>query len=168
MANKKYKVILLGKIAEGYDIDITHENLANVFDIDLKKIPKLLKKPTVIRKNLTETDASRYKHGLEKIGVLCQITNKDAESTSQPQKISVKDEKTKEPLALVANNTLLLNNDTLRVINVKISFGSMVTLFVKLTFASIPALMILGGIGYLIQQLVTNSDSVLELITTSF
>ena len=167
MANKKYKVILLGEIAEGYDIDITHENLANIFDIDLKKVPKLLKKPTVIRKNLTETDASRYKHGLEKIGVLCQITNKDDENTSQPQKLPAKD--TEEPLALVTkNNTLLLNNDTLRVIDVKMSFGTMVTLFVKLTFASIPALMILGGISYLIQQLVTNSDSVLELITTSF
>ena len=74
MTDKIYKVVLLGKIAEGYDVEIVHEKLAIIFDIDLKKIPKLLKKPIVIRKNLTSEVALKYKAGLEKIGVFCEIT----------------------------------------------------------------------------------------------
>jgi hypothetical protein len=65
MTDKIYKVVLLGKIEEGYDKEITHEKLALVFDIDLKKIPKLLKKPHVIRKNLTRDVALQYRNGLE-------------------------------------------------------------------------------------------------------
>ncbi|MDM8560767.1 hypothetical protein [Candidatus Parabeggiatoa sp. HSG14] len=82
MADKIYKVVLLGKIEEGYDKEITHEKLALVFDIDLKKIPKLLKKPHVIRKNLTHEVALKYKNGLEKIGVLCDIIPPIEETTA--------------------------------------------------------------------------------------
>jgi 6-phosphogluconate dehydrogenase (decarboxylating) len=70
---KNYKVILRGQIEEGIDIEEVHEKLAIVFDIDLNKIPKLLKKPTVIRKNLTSKYALAYQIGLEKIGVPCDI-----------------------------------------------------------------------------------------------
>jgi hypothetical protein len=73
MADNIYQVILLGKIAEGYDAEVVQEQLAITFDIDLKKIPKLLKKPTIIRKDLSHDFANRYKIGLEKIGVLCDI-----------------------------------------------------------------------------------------------
>lgn len=74
MANDKiYKIILLGKIVEGYDVEITHEKLAIIFEIPLKKIPKLLKNPIIIRKNLTQDVALRYQMGLEKIGVLCEV-----------------------------------------------------------------------------------------------
>jgi len=74
MTETPHKLILLGSIQEGFDTEIAHEKLAIVFDIDLKKVPKLLKKPTVIRKNLTPETAYRYKTGLDKIGVLCHIS----------------------------------------------------------------------------------------------
>ena len=159
MANKIYKLILLGKIAEGYDVEIAHEKLAIVFEIDLKKIPKLLKKPTVIRKNLNETDASRYKHGLEKIGVACQIEDENGIATgsvSQPEPSQAEDEtKVEEMFTLVdsSNNALVLNNDTLNVIDVKIPFGAMVSLVLKFTLASIPALIIFWAIVYILQIL---------------
>ncbi|MBE9561525.1 MAG: hypothetical protein IMF12_01500, partial [Proteobacteria bacterium] len=60
MSDKIYKVVLLGKIADGYDIEIAHEKLALIFDIDLKKITKLLKKPIIIRSELTYDVAVRY------------------------------------------------------------------------------------------------------------
>lgn len=74
MADNIYKLILLGEIASGYDVEIAHEKLANVFDIDLKKIPKLLKRSIIIRKNLSYDDALQYKTGLEKIGVSSKIS----------------------------------------------------------------------------------------------
>lgn len=192
MAKKTYKIILLGKIAERYDVEITHEKLAIVFDIDLKKIPKLLKKPTVIRKNLTETYASKYKHGLEKIGVPCQIVDpdgnvigtqvepvskdedsnvigtqtdpvsKDEDSNvigTQAEPVSKDEDDATEMFSLVEkkDNTLILDGDTLRIINIKMPFWSMVIFICKWILASIPALIILGGIGYYLIQLAVSS-----------
>jgi 6-phosphogluconate dehydrogenase (decarboxylating) len=74
LTENTHKLVLLGAIREGFDPEIAREKLAIVFDIDLKKIPKLLKKPTVIRKNLTPDVAYRYKTGLDKIGVICHIS----------------------------------------------------------------------------------------------
>ncbi|RKZ41354.1 MAG: hypothetical protein DRQ49_05445 [Gammaproteobacteria bacterium] len=74
MVDKIYNLIILGKIVEGYNVEIIQEKLAIIFDIDLKKIPKLLKKPTIIRKNLSYDVALEYKNGLEQIGVLCKIS----------------------------------------------------------------------------------------------
>jgi len=74
MVDKIYKLIILGEIAEGYDVEIIQEKWAIIFDIDLKKIPKLLKKLTIIRKNLSYDVALEYKNGHEQIGVLCKIS----------------------------------------------------------------------------------------------
>lgn len=158
MTDKIYKVVLLGKLAEGVDVDIVHEKLAIIFDIDLKKIPKLLKKPVIIRKNLTGEVALRYKKGLDQIGVLCEINPPFEESEAKFLTTVEEDEETPlteeetEMFSLAENNqkTLVLDSETLRVINIKMSLGSMIILIIKATFAAIPALIILGGLGYLI------------------
>jgi predicted transcriptional regulator len=72
--DKIYKLVLQGKIAEEQDVEVVHEKLAIIFDIDLKKIPKLLKKPTIIRKNLAYDVALEYQAGLKKIGVSCEVS----------------------------------------------------------------------------------------------
>jgi len=71
---KIYKLVLQGEIAEEQDIEVVHEKLAIIFDIDLKKIPKLLKKPIIIRKNLAHDVALEYQAGLKKIGVSCKVS----------------------------------------------------------------------------------------------
>jgi len=160
---KNYKVILRGQIEEGRDIEEVHEKLAIVFDIDLKKIPKLLKKQSVIRKNLTSEYAIAYQIGLEKIGVPCDIEppleieqslkktefnsilgDEDNPIIDDPENFSL--------MEMENSKTLVLDSNTLRVLNIKIPFWSMVILTIKWIFASIPALIILGGIGYLIQM----------------
>ncbi len=177
MADNSYKLILSGKIAEGYDVEIVHEKLSLVFEIALKKIPKLLKKQTIIRKNLSLDVAFQYKNGLEKIGVLCDITPKpEQENPHRAETVIVNDKDNAindkdnaindkdnaiidntgiegeiEQFSFEPEQTLTLDCNTLRVINIKIPFGSMVILIIKLILASIPALIILGGIGYLIQ-----------------
>ncbi len=174
MTDKIYQVVLLGKLAEGYDVEIVYEKLAIVFEIDLKKIPKLLKKPTVIRKNLAPDVALKYKNGLEKIGVLCEIrpplvpsveenintseevpptsletesiptneTPADNNTEAEPQTISLAE----EPQPLV------LDQETLRVINIKLPWWSMTKLIIKLVFATIPALIILATMVYLVVE----------------
>lgn len=160
---KNYKVILRGQIEEGIDIEEVHEKLAIVFDIDLNKIPKLLKKPTVIRKNLTPEYALAYQIGLEKIGVPCDIeppveTESSLKKTEDNSILGDEDNPTiedPETFSLVErenSNTLVLDSNTLRVLNIKMPFWSMVILTIKWLLASIPALIILGGIGYLIQM----------------
>jgi len=154
MANKTNNLLLLGKIAEGYDVEIAHENLANVFEVDLKKIPKLLKKPTIIRRNLTETDASRYVRGLEKIGIPCQIVGKNGAVTNAQSSTVQDDTQVEEMFSLVDNssNTLVLDSNMLTVVDVKMPFGAMITFIVKLSLASIPALIIFWIIVFAIQM----------------
>jgi hypothetical protein len=166
MANNIHKVILLGQIKEGEDVEEVHENLAIVFDIDLKKIPKLLKKPTVIRKNLTPEYARAYQIGLEKIGVPCDIeppinTDQSLKKTEDnsffgDENHSIGDEQ--EDFSLIdieETKTLVLDGNKLRVLNIKMPFWSMVILTIKWIFASIPALMILAAVGYLLQMAIT-------------
>ncbi len=150
-----YKLILSGKISENYDVEIVYEKLAIVFEIDLKKIPKLLKKPTVIRKNLSYDVVRQYKEGLEKIGVLCDTFPKlESEPNLEAESFIVDD---KENSIIDESDTfsfleeekaLVLDSAQLRVIDIKIPFGSMIILIIKWIIASIPALIILGSIGY--------------------
>jgi hypothetical protein len=182
MTDKIYKVVLLGKIAEGYDVEIVHEKLAIIFDIDLKKIPKLLKKPIVIRKNLTSEVALKYKTGLEKVGVSCEIhppletdftTEENLSLTApEPEFSSILTEETTQlaattelendkisPSAEPQNFSILdkdkhfvLSQETLRVINIKMSWWSLTRASIMWTLASIPAIIILAAIVYLLTE----------------
>ncbi len=45
-----------------------------------------------------------------------------------------------------------LGGGNLKVVGIKMSFGAILMLFIKITLASIPAMIILGGIIFLIHQ----------------
>lgn len=182
MTDKIYKVVLLGKIAEGYDVEIIQEKLAIIFDIDLKKIPKLLKKPIVIRKNLTPAVAVKYKNGLEKIGVLCEIhppltrdstieesispstdeissllAEEETELSSTTERIkNDKISPTKEPqnLSQLKPKSFVLSQETLRVINLKMSWWSLTKFSIKWILASIPAMIVLAALIYLVTEVI--------------
>lgn len=167
----KYKLILLGKIAAGHDKEIVHEKLAIIFEIELKKIPKLLKKPLVIRKELSREVVLKYKNGLEHIGVLCDIDPPlKSETTIGDDKDLTKDDldtfsitdEIEEPVAddieepvddtEELKTWMILGDDKRKVMNIKMPLGSMVIFMIKWTLASIPAVLILGGVGYLLQE----------------
>jgi len=152
MADKIYKLILRAKFTKNSDIEIIHEKLAIIFDIDLKKIPKLLKKPTIIRKNLTPDIALQYRDGLEKIGLLCDISPKLKSEpiliNAEPSQVGTDEAAQFSLIGIEDEKTLILDSNTLQVINISIPFGAMVILVIKSFFASIPALIILGCIGY--------------------
>jgi hypothetical protein len=185
MTDKIYKVVLLGKIAEGYDVEIVHEKLAIIFDIDLKKIPKLLKKPIIIRKNLTSEVALKYKAGLEKIGVFCEITPPlktdstpeenlsppaaDAESelssiltaedtaelaaTAEPEHDQILPPTEPQNFSILDKDKhFVLSQETLRVINFKMSWWSLTRFSIKWILAAIPAIIILAAIVYLLTE----------------
>jgi hypothetical protein len=181
MTDKIYKVVLLGKIAEGYDVEIAQEKLAIIFDIDLKKIPKLLKKPIVIRKNLTSAVAVKYKNGLEKIGVLCEIhppltrdstieesippstdeissllAEEEAELSSTTELNNDKISPTQKPqnLSQLKPKSFVLSQETLRVINFKMSWWSLTKFSIKWILASIPAMIILAALIYLVIEVI--------------
>lgn len=146
--DKSYKVILQGEIADGYDPDEVKEKLAIVFKKNRKEIDKLLKNPTPIRKNLTRDVALRYQNGLEKIGVVCTIESNEKlpvrPSTNPDDTLSLVQKDTTS--SDVKKLALILDKDTLSVINVKMPFGSMVVFILKSILASIPAFIIVGAI----------------------
>jgi hypothetical protein len=155
---KNYKVILLGKIIEGFDAKKVEEKLISIFEKNSKQIKKLFKKPqpTVIRKNLTQDAAFRYKTGLEALGALCLIQDEEDTAAQIKGKTTSSERKSSsvtsgESLSFVKNeeNVLVLGDGTVLVTEIKMSFGSLVIFLVKWMLASIPALLILAAIGQL-------------------
>ena len=161
MTDNVYKIVLLGKIADGFDAAVAHEQLATIFNIDIKKIPKLIKKPVVIRTHLKRDAAQRYQTGLEKIGILCDIippldsppvlVNAETEIIIEDSAKPTSDEtETFTLLELEKQKTLILDGENLRVINIKMPFSSILNFLIKWLFAAIVTIMIIAGIGYLI------------------
>lgn len=157
MANNNYKIILLGKIIDGFDPAEVKEKLAIVFEKTEKQIEKLLKKgkPVIVRKNLTVEFASRYKEGLEKIGVFCQIEgNKDkdqvdftvAETATVAESFKFKD------IQDNWSSGLTLGDGTVRVTAIKIPLGTLILFLIKLMLASIPVWIILAFLSLALQQ----------------
>lgn len=149
--DKSYKVILRGDIADGHDPEEAKEKLATALKKKRKEIEKLLKKPTIFRENLTQENAVRYKHGLEKIGVLCDIEG-DPEQVLEEKpmlKEKVDPYKTKG-LAFVMDG----EGGNLSVVNIKMPFFSMILFIVKLIFASIPALIIFSVLFFVFNMLI--------------
>jgi hypothetical protein len=157
MTDNVYKIVLLGKIADGFDPEIAYNQLSTIFNIDIKKIPKLLKKPVIIRTHLKRDAALRYQTGLEKIGILCDITP-PLDSPAVTPSIMLEDSDNSisddiEPLSLLdikTQKTLIINGENLRVINLKMPFSSMIIFLIKSLFAALITLIIYGGITYLI------------------
>jgi hypothetical protein len=157
MSNNNYKIILLGKIIDGFDSAEVKEKLAIVFEKTEKQIEKLLKKgkPVVVRKNLTAEFALRYKEGLEKIGVLCQIEGDEggdladftvAETADVAESFKFKEIQEDLP------SVLTLGGGTVRVTAIKIPLGALILFLIKLMLASIPAWIILAFLSLILQQ----------------
>jgi len=166
MANNNYKIILLGKIIDGFDPAEVKEKLAIVFEKTEKQIEKLLKKgkPVMVRKNLTAEFALRYKEGLEKIGVLCQIEGGKggeqvdftvAETASVADSFKFKDLQDDLP------GVLTLGEGTVRVTAIKIPLGALILFLIKLMLASIPVWIILAFLSLALQQ---GSQMLMEIL----
>jgi hypothetical protein len=163
MTEKIYKIILLGKIADGHDKEIAVEKLALVLEIELKTATKLLKKPVVLRKNLTREFALRYKTGLEKIGIPSEISppieevNTITTDNTDEHHLILEEEnhpilEEAPPPKLTLKKELIVDGNNLKVLDIQIPFWSLVIFWIKWFFASIPALIIISGIVYLIRM----------------
>lgn len=74
MADVKYTVILVNKIAEGQDIRKVKKRLAALFKTDIQKINALFKKKaSIIKKNVDFKTAWKYAGIVKKTGAICQI-----------------------------------------------------------------------------------------------
>ena len=152
----QYQLILSGQIAAGYDEEIAHEKLAIIFEIELKKIKKLLKKPLIIRTDLNREVALKYKNGLEKIGIGCEISpplesDKDKAPIVDDSEQAIMDEldtfSIQDEPDLHKPQSFVIDGTKFRVINIKLPFFTLV----KWTIASIPAILILNGLFYLLE-----------------
>lgn len=143
--DKSYKVILQGEFVDGYDPEEVKDKLATVFKKSHKEVEKLLKKPTAIRKNLTQEVALKYKQGLEKIGVLCYVEG-DPKPVGK-EEISPLDKKVDpygtKGLAFVVDG----EGGNLAIVDIKMPFFSMVIFIIKWMLASIPVFIFLGAIA---------------------
>jgi len=74
MAKGSYQVIFSGKILEHADINMVKSNVARVFSLPEDRIEKLFSgQRLVLKKDVDQTTAERYKTTLQRAGALCEI-----------------------------------------------------------------------------------------------
>jgi len=89
MAQGTYQVIFSGKIIEHADLDMVKTNVARVFSLDTDKVEKLFSgKRLVLKKDIDQSTAERYKVTLQRAGALCEIEDSAAEQAQQPITVS--------------------------------------------------------------------------------
>ncbi len=91
---QKFRIVLLGKTADGISLEDAKRNLAVLFKINSQKAEKLLSKPTVLKTGLNKKTAINYKQLLDKTGVLYKIQKQPdtvSASNTQPANSPVKE-----------------------------------------------------------------------------
>lgn len=74
MAKGNYQVIFSGEILEHADIDMVKSNVARVFSLPSDRIEKLFSgQRLVLKKDIDQVTAERYKTTLQRAGALCEI-----------------------------------------------------------------------------------------------
>jgi len=95
MAKGSYQVIFSGKIIEHADIDMVKANVARVFSMPDDRIEKLFSgRRLVLKKNIDQATAERYKTTLQRAGALCEIEDL---ATVQQTPVAEKTESKPEP-----------------------------------------------------------------------
>lgn len=98
MSEEKFEVAFSGKISEGAELAEVKAKVAHMFKADETKLSHLFSgKRIVIKKDLDEQTANKYKSALNKAGAECEVKNLDekidvktAENINQPSNGNVK------------------------------------------------------------------------------
>ena len=84
MAKGSYQVIFSGEIIEHADIDMVKNNVARVFSLPSDRIDKLFSgKRLVLKKDIDQATAERYKTTLQRAGALCEVEDLAAVTTEE-------------------------------------------------------------------------------------
>lgn len=76
----RYQVVITG-LQDGQEQQQVAERLAQLFKTDIgKTLPLIQKSRSVIKKNLDQAGAEKYRQALEKAGVICSIENPEEEA----------------------------------------------------------------------------------------
>ena len=99
MAKGSYQVIFSGKIIEHADIDMVKANVARTFSMPPDRIEKLFSgRRLVLKKDLDQATAERYRSTLQRAGALCEIEDTTA-STPITEKPPVQPAPSVQPAA---------------------------------------------------------------------
>jgi len=75
---KLFEVVFQGRLVDGADPGTVKKNIASLFNTDAANLEKLFSgKRFVIKGNLDEQTAQKYRLAMEKAGAVCQILEKD-------------------------------------------------------------------------------------------
>ena len=94
MAESNYKVIFIGKIVDGFDIEDVKKNISLFFRMKPEKIEKLFNgKPVAIKKNVDVNKARKCCKLFRKAGAVCYISGNGKKSADAAKKRRVNDPK---------------------------------------------------------------------------
>lgn len=83
MNDNKFEVAFSGEIAEGADLEQVKARVGQMFKADAAKIAHLFSgKRMVIKKDIDQQTAAKYKAALNKAGALCEVKNLSAPPAS--------------------------------------------------------------------------------------
>jgi len=83
-----FRIILTGAIQKGYNLSQVTQSLSDLFKVDIKMIDKLFQKaPSILKGNINEQLAVKYKLAVEKCGAVCVVAkNKKPGVTNRKSK----------------------------------------------------------------------------------
>jgi hypothetical protein len=83
MSDQLFEVAFSGKISEGVDVDDVKSKVGKMFSADEAKLEQLFSgKRIVIKKNVDQATATKYKTALNRAGADCEVKSMDGESDS--------------------------------------------------------------------------------------
>ena len=121
MSESRYNIVISGAALEGFEPSQVKEEFAKLFSLSEVKTQKMFNKGNVvIKKNIAQASAHKFKTALERIGVATQLipinnesevttlklepTSPDATDTAAPTPINLRKETSKESSGLKATN----------------------------------------------------------------
>ncbi|HED33158.1 MAG TPA: hypothetical protein ENJ08_02925 [Gammaproteobacteria bacterium] len=93
MSDELFEVAFSGQIAEGADIEQVKTKVAAIFKADAGKLAQLFSgKRVVIKKNIDQAMANRYKSALQNAGAVCEVKSLSAEPVKKAAEVVDKPE----------------------------------------------------------------------------
>lgn len=107
MSNELYEVAFSGEILEGADLQQVKAKVAAIFKADDAKLAQLFSgKRVVIKKNIDQATANKYKTALQKAGAKCEIASLSPPSgavsasvETSPTQVAAKAQATTQPVS---------------------------------------------------------------------
>ncbi len=87
MLKNNYMLVLYGEVLPGQDLETVKERMAKLFNLSKEQVNSLFSgKRKVVKKNIFNDEAMKYKYAIEKAGAVCHVEAEDSDRSNLSMK----------------------------------------------------------------------------------